>query len=273
MFWATHPFEGMHRWEALLSAAAAPALPAELRACALRVAGVSTFFFGRVTEGRRLFEESRAEYQRLGNDIGIAVVLNLLSIAAIRVGELEEARSLAGESRSISARVGFKKGEARVLVTLGHVEFQEGNHERGLAELERGAALAGDLGLSFMQAETYRWLALYTYDLGRRHDAEHWARRALALEHRMGERHGTVNSLALLARIATDIGDRGRAGRLWGAIEREEQQGPLGEWDADRDELAAAVLARPEPALETGRVEGRQLSLDEAVTYALSDFD
>jgi hypothetical protein len=53
-------------------------------------------------------------------------------------------------------------------------------------------------------------------------------------------------------------------------IEAEEVRGPLGMWEHDREEYAAAVLVHEGPEFEAARATGKRLSLDEAVEYALS---
>jgi hypothetical protein len=93
----------------------------------------------------------------------------------------------------------------------------------------------------------------------------------------MGDRRHIVQGLGFLARLAIGRGDRERAGRLWGAMEAEEQRGPVGQrprmavWDEERAEYAAIVLADPGNDLEQAREDGRRLALADAVTLALSD--
>jgi hypothetical protein len=89
--------------------------------------------------------------------------------------------------------------------------------------------------------------------------------RSAGAKTRVGERQCVVYSLALLARTAAEGGDPARAGRFWGALEREEERGPVGQWEAEREQYAVAVLARAGPEFERGLEEGRRLSLDAAV--------
>jgi len=107
-------------------------------------------------------------------------------------------------------------------------------------------------------------------ELGRTDLARERAREAVDLCRKAGDRQFTIYALALLARRASAAGQAARAGRLWGAIEAEEAQGPVGFWERERDEIAATVVI-PSPEFESGRSTGRSLSLDEAVEYALGD--
>jgi hypothetical protein len=95
------------------------------------------------------------------------------------------------------------------------------------------------------------------------------ARRCLAAAHDIGDRQDSIYALALLAWSAAAVGDCLRAGRLWGAIEAEMERGPIGQWEAGREEYARHVLVAA-PDFEQGRAGGRLLSLDEAVAEALS---
>jgi hypothetical protein len=52
-------------------------------------------------------------------------------------------------------------------------------------------------------------------------------------------------------------------------LESEEERGPVGQWESERETFAARVLAGGAPELERGLEEGRRLSLDAAVAEAL----
>ena len=74
-----------------------------------------------------------------------------------------------------------------------------------------------------------------------------------------------VFSAAEVAWIAVLRGDVTTAGRIWGAIEAEEEVAPIGQWPAQRAEYHAAVRGTGGPEFERGREQGRLLSLVEAV--------
>jgi hypothetical protein len=93
----------------------------------------------------------------------------------------------------------------------------------------------------------------------------------------MGDRRHAVQALAQLAAVAAGRGDSLRAGRLWGSVEAEELRGPLGRrprmaaWEEDRERFHALVHAQSDATFERALTEGRRLSLDDAVAYALDD--
>jgi ATP/maltotriose-dependent transcriptional regulator MalT len=108
------------------------------------------------------------------------------------------------------------------------------------------------------------------HELGDTPRAEERVRESLRLSRDLVDRQGIVYSIAMLAGLSTETGQLERAGRLWGSLEREAEQAPVGYWEGDRSEYEARVV-RDEPAFERGREKGRRLSLDEAVAYALGD--
>ena len=271
-FWvAQSPFEAAHRLEALLGRAVDP--PGEVRAAALRTLGGLTFIVGRFEEGNRRHEESLAEYRRLGDARGAAMLQERLARWELATGNLERARSLGEESREAFRQARYRKGEGIALDLLGEIAFEEGDHERSFALLERSAAILEDTGFSWFQAAALLALAERCKELGRHEEAARWAREALPVAHRIGDRQRIVYALAVLALAAAERGNQTRSGRIWGALEREEERGPVGQWEGEgeRDGYAAAVMARTGGEFERARQEGRRLSLDAAVELALAD--
>lgn len=56
-----------------------------------------------------------------------------------------------------------------------------------------------------------------------------------------------------------------------GGIEAEEARSPAGQWAGVRAEYADALLSVAGPEFESGRAEGRRLTLVEAIEYALAE--
>jgi hypothetical protein len=78
-----------------------------------------------------------------------------------------------------------------------------------------------------------------------------------------------VWGVALVAWMAVEDGRLAESGRLWGALEAEAERAPIGQWEAgERDRWVDRIVCA-DPEFEQGLVDGRRLSLDEAVEYAL----
>jgi hypothetical protein len=114
-------------------------------------------------------------------------------------------------------------------------------------------------------------LAYNLIQLSRLDEAERVMREVLPQTRSIGERQFLLFGLAQLAWVAAKTGRTERAGTLWGAVETEEARGPVGQWEAERPEYQAAVLAVAGPDFDQGRATGRALTLDEVVEYALGD--
>jgi hypothetical protein len=73
-------------------------------------------------------------------------------------------------------------------------------------------------------------------------DAATYARQAFGLSCGIGDRTTATYALAVRALVAWGRGDDESAGRLWGAIEAEEERTFLGGWQADREEYSKRIL-------------------------------
>ncbi|MDQ3992623.1 MAG: hypothetical protein M3229_03085, partial [Actinomycetota bacterium] len=269
VFWVlANPSEGARWFEKLL--AAPGEIPARLRAGALRARGGAEYIFGRYETGLRLYEESLAEYRRLGEERWIGHMLLRLAVEANRVGDRDRARALAEESQALALRTGSRKNESQPLTLLGRMAFADGDHERGLELLREGISRAADSGFVWWQSNSLATLAECLLELDRFEEAGAAASEALMLGRGLHDRATTVDALGLLAVVAARSGEGELAGRLWGAIESEETRGRIGQWEDYRDELAAQLPEPADEAFERGRAAGRSLSLDEAVKEALS---
>jgi hypothetical protein len=79
-----------------------------------------------------------------------------------------------------------------------------------------------------------------------------------------------VYLLALLAAVAAAQGEAERSGVLWGAVEREEGRGPIGQWENEREDYRSRVKPDDPEQFELGRARGRLLSPAEALEHAAS---
>jgi hypothetical protein len=154
----------------------------------------------------------------------------------MRRGELERARELVGVSDEIHERTGDVWGRAQT-------------PER----LARSPATRVMLSLNAGLIE----------------EGEARARESLAIAHELRDRPGRIFGVGILARVTAERGQSERAGRLWGAIEDEEADAPLGGWRPHRETCEGRIRELAAPEFDRGRVEGRALMLDDAVSIAL----
>src|SRR5581483_10970825 len=153
--------------------------------------------------------------------------------------------------------------------TLGDIAFAEGRGEEALELLAESARLTGAIGFRWFQSSTLMSRGEYALELGRPDEAEPSLREGLALAREIGDRQSAFFGVSLLAWLAAVEGRLEEAGRLWGALEADAEQAPVGQWELER-ELYTARLRMGMPEFERGRAEGRRLSLGEAVELALA---
>ena len=257
----TDPFEAKRWFEAFLKQAAN--VPGPVRAAAFRAYGGVVNPTGDDNLAERLYEQSLAEYRRLGDDEGVAGVLVRLGHSAWYRGDNDAAMELGKEGLETSRQHGNERHGAQALGLLGDLEFERGEHERGLELLEQSAATAAACGFPWWQARMYLRLAKRTHELNRDDDALGWASSSLRLAVPMTDRRRIVQILDLLAAIAADHGEVERAGRLRGTVEAEQARRPLSAWSMTDIELTA------DPAFDRARQEGTRMTLEDAVAVEL----
>ena len=275
-FWNSYsPYEASRMFEELVQRV--EEMPADLEALATRCRANFAVFTGDGERGIQLYEESLDQYRRLGDKHGQAVVELRLAGNLVRYGQPERARAIAASALVRSRESGYRINEAMIRGWQGERELETGNTRRGLEMMQEALELAHEAGFRWMEANLLNALAGRLLELGGLDDAERHACSALAVARDMGDRRHGVQALAILAAVAAGRGDSSRAGRLWGAVEAEELRGPLGSrprmaaWDEERAKFHALAHAALDAAFERALTEGRRLSLDEAVAYALAD--
>jgi predicted ATPase/class 3 adenylate cyclase len=270
-FWVTHdPEEAMRWFAALLDHPDARAVPPEIRAPALRAYGSAAYISGQAERAMRLWEQSLALFEQLGDVLGRAVLLTRLGVSALERGELDLARELTEASDELYVQSGEAWGRLMTVGVLGAIARDEGDAERAYELIAEATALAREFRVLWWECGLLAELAALSLDGGRVDEAEGHARESLALAAELRDRSGRVFGVGLLACVAAEHGEHERAGLLWGAIEEAEGVAPLGGWRRHRPECEAWIDRAAGPEFERGRAAARELTLDAAVALALA---
>jgi predicted ATPase len=268
MYWIyTNPLEGMRSCASLVEEATD--VPLELRAALLRAYGGIANPAGDDALAERLYEQSLQGYEAIGDRWGIAELLMRLGSSAMYRGDFDRARELGLRSLALSQEDGYRGVESLALWVVGEAEWRLGNAEHGVPLIAQSAALAGEIGFAWQRTRMLRRLADWAVEHGDPEEAKRDLEESLRLSHELGDRISVVFALARLARVEAEQGRIEQAGRLWGAVEAEEETGSLGAWYGERDRFAGPLRAFACEAFDRGREDGRRLSLDEAVSEAL----
>jgi non-specific serine/threonine protein kinase len=173
----------------------------------------------------------------LGDDHLVAVNLGALAIALFELGDADRATSLFEESLTLARSVGDGFLTSEVLSARGRAECRDGNLESAEASLVESLAIAGDLTDPHIAAGTLEGFA------------------GLAVAMHDPKRAATI--LGAAARLREEIG--------LGLSVREERE--------HKRVAAAARAALGDDAFDQAWRGGGDMSLDDAVRYALSDQD
>ena len=273
-FWAPYgPSEG-HRWLER-GLARSGAAPTSLRAKALNQAGWLAIYLGHYQQAVALLEEGLALFKEMGDTPGAVVSLAHLGHMALHGGDRERASMLGREAEALRQELADRQVIAFLLIFLSMVALVEGDRDRSVELSEESLALHRELGDLRGTAMCLTILGITALERG---DAE---RAAVLYEEDMHilrglrDKTGTSYGLRGLAGVATLQREPIRAARLWGADEalREAIGLPLSYLDRSHPDheglLAAARSQLDEVAWEAAQAEGRAMTPEQAVEYAL----
>ena len=222
-----------------------------------------------------LYGESLELYRQAADKLGISRTLFDLGNVSTARREYERAKEFYEESLPLSRELGGAEPLGRLLSSWGYMCLLEGDYERGAALIEEAAALFRERGykggLDYV-LDNLGWAALLQGDHER---ARTSYQESLMLCKELGQKMIAAESLAGLACVAGTEGEAERAARLFGAAEalREAvgyQHAP--EEVALREPYLATIRSRlDEMAWEATWAEGRGMSMEQAVEYALSE--
>ena len=234
---------------------------------------IVTWYQGDYERARALYTESLALFRELEDKKNIAISLRNLGALAREQGEYEQAAALLEESLALFRELGSRRGIASSLGLLGYVARHQGGYERATALWEECLTLFRELGDKRSVAITLANLGSVASAQGEHGRAEGLYRESLALQREVGEKRDIAECLEGLAGVAGQQGQVERAARLFGAAEalREEVGAPLPPADRARYErhVAALRLKLNREDFERAWAQGREMPLEQAVTYAL----
>jgi predicted ATPase len=243
-------------------------LSPDLRVWLLRALAGTKYVVGDFEEGVSHYEAALAGYRRLGDRWGEAHMLQRIAVEAGRRGDLAAARELMARSLALDSG-SFNR--ALALSVLSGIAAREDRLDEALDLARQSAAAAASIDFDWFRAGALLDAAEVALRLGQAEEATECAEDVLRLSEAIGDRRGVAYGLTCLACVAAHGKDAERAGRLWGAVEAESERSWIGQWEQEREDYAARLASAGGPEFERGREEGRRLSLENAVAYALGD--
>ncbi len=252
-----------------------------LRAKALEWLGDFGIFQGERDAPQPRYEESLALYGELGNTEGIAEVLSHFGMLFVMRGDHERAVALLEESLELYRELGNKSGIAWGLFFLGQPIYIQGYIQRAGAMFEESVALFRAVDDTWGIASALFRVAMVALDEGAYHQAGAYLVESLTRLRELGERWQIVNTLEVFACLAAVQRQQSedtqpsllRAARIFGATEvlRETLSAPVLPSEQHFYERGVAALHAQldEAALAAAWAEGRAMTLEQAVAFAL----
>jgi tetratricopeptide (TPR) repeat protein len=228
-------------------------------------------------QAKQLFEESLMLSRDLSNTWWLASSLLGLATVSHNRGDYERATELYEESMDLFRAQGDKQFLSICLINLSMMVYSQGDLGQAAQLTEESVVLLRELGARGVVALdlcNLGWMALLQEDLGRAADL-YGESLSLSWDTRLNQIiQGALEGFACLAGAE---GQAERAGRLWGAAQAlHETKGIPRDTDflAEADARISAVRSgMREQAWEEAWRQGRAMTLDEAISYALEKED
>ena len=178
------------------------------------------------------------------------------------------------EALALFRELGDEHGEANVLWGIGNYRYFNNEPDQGVDFVREALPKFARVGDRTMEAWAQHTLGSGLLRRGEKEDAGEPLRAALRHFHGAGDISGIAIAFDDLASESVAFDDLPRAARLWGAARALSSAGGVGladfvseQWE--REKRPSAVSAMDHEQLERFAAEGRAMSLDEAVAYAL----
>jgi predicted ATPase len=268
-----HISEG-RRWmeEALASE---PEMPASPRATLLFVAATLGQALSDFESTQKMIDESMEIYRSLGDEMGFYYASGTAGLIAVGQGRYEEGLALMEESGERRLEMGDKWPAANMFGFSASVALRMGDRARARRLAERSLSLGREIGAREAVSVALSTLASIARVEGDHERARRLLGEGLLFSSEVGDGTNVAYYLGGLASIAVSEDDLERAARLWGAAEAilEEIEVIAYPHAADRSfndqQLATAQAKLDERKWEEAWEEGRTMTIEEAVGYAL----
>ncbi len=246
-------------------------------AASLNNLGLMALAQGDYASARAFYEESLAIFREIGDRRGIANTLNNLGNVVCSQSDYASTRAFCEESLAIRREIGDRLGIAASLGNLGIVAYSQGDYASARAFYGESLTIFREIGDRSGIAESLINLGNVACSQGDYVAARSFYEESLTIRKETGDRRGIAESLEAFAGLAAKLGAPRQATVLWGAAEalREEIGSPLEQEEQARydQDVAAARQALGDDAFAMDWAEGRAMSMEQAIQYALSDVD
>ncbi|MDQ4076121.1 MAG: tetratricopeptide repeat protein, partial [Chloroflexota bacterium] len=244
-------------------------------AAALLYAGLAAHFQGEMGIARARLEESVARFREQGDQWYLSHALTALGIVTMAQSDYATARLQLEEGLAIVERMDDIWSRSQLLNSLGDVARCQGEYGRAATRYEEALTLYRQLGNKWNIAASLHNLGHVTLSQGNCQRARTLFLESLTLHQEQGNKVGMVECLVGFGGVARTQGQPQRAARLFAAAEAAREAIGATMWPATRLDyerhVAAVHAALSQDKLMAAWVEGRMMTLEQALAYALED--
>jgi len=248
-----------------------------LRAKALNGAGILARGQGDFEKASIFLNECLEIQKSLDDKRGIANAHNSLGILTHLQGDYAKAANHHQESLKYRREIGDKRGVAASLHNLSMIHQERGELKQAEGLLNESLNLLLEVNDAGGIAATQLRLGYVMYELGNIAESEDFFRKSLGTLKDLGQRNNIIECLEGFAGVAALLKQPGRGARLLAAAQalREVIGIPVARsQQVLYQHIVESVTNQLDPqALEFYRAEGRVMSLEEAIEFALSGTD
>jgi predicted ATPase/DNA-binding SARP family transcriptional activator/DNA-binding CsgD family transcriptional regulator len=276
-FWRAHGHQGEGYRYAGEVLEKGDALPTDAKAKVLNARGIMSYGLESIEGTERLWEQSVALFRQTEDKSGLALALGGMGIMALARGDFDRSTALFEEGLKLYRELGDKWGVGSVLSHLGIIPLSRGEYERAMGYFEEALALSREIGDRLICSISLHNLAWVSRLRGDHERAAGLYVEGLGVAVELGDKAGVAYCLEGLAGLIATEDRPQRKARLFGASEAvlETVGAPLYVQIQDRalyqrtvEELRSRL---GEEAFEAAWSEGRAMTPEQAIKYALSE--
>jgi predicted ATPase/class 3 adenylate cyclase len=212
-------------------------------------------------------------WQELGDARGTAVALGNLALYAVDAGDLSRAKALIEEAKPLAAPLNDPRVSAALLHAQGIVAATEHDYARAYTLDRESHALFQQIGDVWLALIVEWTVGIGATALGQYHEAQARFANCMRTAVDLGSRWGVPFPLEAFGVLATAQKQFERGARLLGAAEGLRARIGISTQAADhpafKELLAVATAELAKESASAARREGRDMSIDEAIAYAL----
>ncbi len=232
---------------------------------------------GEFDDVKRYLEESLSIARELGDAEAVAATLGDLGTLAAELNDFDEAERLQDQAAAEAEAAGATSVLATVLGNQADVALRRGDYARALELSDRSLVLSREIGRDDLVGWALSNLAHALHRLGRTREATTTALEGLRVLSRVGDAQVLAWTLVLLGSTLAAHGELESAATLLGAaegiIDRADGSFTGAEADLHADTVAELRTALGEESYNAHVSDGRAMSTEDAVEYAVSSID